>query len=767
MNDLSANSKLDLSTTRQSELLKSLADLIKQRADAEVEIEADFKQRVDDCNSKHSLAYRQLSEEHEEEIEQLNSKYLSRLETARLSFEANSQRANQEREESLEVVQSRHMNAMESADFSVRQAYELAEANFDQDTQLAESVAAQARTTTANTAEQFAWLEDQGQRLLKRRGTRFQPPATSALGKDAAAATLLAEYGESAKAAHEKIQTLSRWGSVKYCDEGWPVIVFFVVLGISSVATGLTLGWSQWQWAAISLGLAAAVSIGSWQILEVIVRRKATGLIGDIQRTLGMASLKLTNAQSMVDIEHKERLRQLQARRDKQESQAAEAYETAKRELDAKLQAETTAINQANLSKLNSLQHTWDQDAEGLRKKFPPLIEQKKEAFDLLVKRMTDERDIVLEKHAKEYNDRWDKLIASWQQGIRSTFAEVDRMNEFCQATFPDWDSVDWQAWEPENRRLPALQFGKFAVDLIGFEGGLSDVDLLRVERETLQLPAVLAFPQSPSLLIEAELEGRDAAVRVIQNTMLRLLTSLPAGKVRFTIIDPTGLGQNFSAFMHLADFDDRLVANRIWTEAQHINQRLADLTEHMENVIQKYLRNEFESIQEYNEKAGEVAEPFQILVVANFPANFSEEAARRLVSIASSGARCGVYTLISADTQMKLPRNFDLADLEANANTLAWYDGRLQWKRPELTRLPIELESPPHDDLRDRDHLCRRSNRPRTRIASKSLLPRCRPHRMNGGLTIAAMRSRCRWDGPAPPSCSTCSWARALRSTC
>ena len=47
-----------------------------------------------------------------------------------------------------------------------------------------------------------------------------------------------------------------------------------------------------------------------------------------------------------------------------------------------------------------------------------------------------------------------------------------------------------------------------------------------------------------------------------------------------------------------------------------------------MENVIQKYLRNEFETIEEYNVHAGEVAEPFRVLVVANFPANFSETAA-------------------------------------------------------------------------------------------------------------------------------------------
>ncbi len=101
----------------------------------------------------------------------------------------------------------------------------------------------------------------------------------------------------------------------------------------------------------------------------------------------------------------------------------------------------------------------------------------------------------------------------------------------------------------------------------------------------------------------------------------------MPPGKVRFTIIDPVGLGENFSAFMHLADFDEQLVASRIWTDTAHIEQRLADLTKHMENVIQVYLRKEFHSIEEYNAFAGEMAEPYRVLVVANFPANFSEAA--------------------------------------------------------------------------------------------------------------------------------------------
>ena len=120
---------------------------------------------------------------------------------------------------------------------------------------------------------------------------------------------------------------------------------------------------------------------------------------------------------------------------------------------------------------------------------------------------------------------------------------------------------------------------------------------------------------------------------------MLRLLTAVPPGKVRLTIVDPVGLGQNFAAFMHLADHDEALVSHRIWTEPVQIEQRLADLTEHIETVIQKYLRNEFPTIDAYNEAAGEVAEAFRVLVVANFPAGFTEAAARRLLSIAASGS--------------------------------------------------------------------------------------------------------------------------------
>ena len=72
--------------------------------------------------------------------------------------------------------------------------------------------------------------------------------------------------------------------------------------------------------------------------------------------------------------------------------------------------------------------------------------------------------------------------------------------------------------------------------------------------------------------------------------------------------------------------------------------------------------------------------------------------------AIAASGAQCGVYTLISTDAKLALPRNFDLADLERSAVTLVWdvEQRRFRWKHPELAALPLALESGTGSELRN-----------------------------------------------------------------
>ena len=175
--------------------------------------------------------------------------------------------------------------------------------------------------------------------------------------------------------------------------------------------------------------------------------------------------------------------------------------------------------------------------------------------------------------------------------------------------------------------------------------------DLMEGVPRSFAFPALRPFPTHANLLIEAPAEARTAALEVLQASMFRLLTSLPPGQVRFTIIDPIGIGRNFGAFMHLADYDAALVTNQVWTDPRQIEERLADLAVHMETVTQKYLRNEYATIEEYNAVAEEVAEPYRVLVVADFPSKFDEKSAARLAAIASGGIPCGVLTLVAADT--------------------------------------------------------------------------------------------------------------------
>jgi energy-coupling factor transporter ATP-binding protein EcfA2 len=84
------------------------------------------------------------------------------------------------------------------------------------------------------------------------------------------------------------------------------------------------------------------------------------------------------------------------------------------------------------------------------------------------------------------------------------------------------------------------------------------------------------------------------------------------------------------------------------------------------------------------------------VLVIANFPANFSEMAAQRLRSIVASGARCGVFVLLSVDMKLPLPRHFNLSDLESNSLVLGWKNGQFLWQHPEYGPLALTLDSPP-----------------------------------------------------------------------
>jgi hypothetical protein len=303
------------------------------------------------------------------------------------------------------------------------------------------------------------------------------------------------------------------------------------------------------------------------------------------------------------------------------------------------------------------------------------------------------------EQQQREFQNR---IVSDWQRGQSEFARALNAAYSTGIELFPAWSRIDSPSWRPGGEIPPGIPVGRCVIDLTRIEGAVADDDRLLLTETEFTVPMIAPFPTSPSVLITTDTPAsRDKASRIMQATILRWLTSLPAGKLRLTILDPAGLGEAFSGFMHLADHDELLINSRIWTEANHIEARLADLTQHMENVLQTYLRNEFATIEAYNEYAGEVAEPYHLLVVAGFPHKFSEMAAKRLASIVQSGPKCGVYTLIQWDQSQPLPHAMRREDLEQNAMILEGRKGVFHLRgQQRLSMWPIEPEAIPAPEV-------------------------------------------------------------------
>ncbi|MEZ6058218.1 MAG: FtsK/SpoIIIE domain-containing protein [Planctomycetaceae bacterium] len=389
----------------------------------------------------------------------------------------------------------------------------------------------------------------------------------------------------------------------------------------------------------------------------------------------------------------------------KQREQSLNRFESEHASLSDRLRSqraeELRNEEQRHKSQRQRISDSRDAELARLDEKFRTHLAEQTASIEAAITEAQHQLETYLSTHERARSEHWHQLKTSWDTGWGEFDSAVRALGESSRSLFAPWEDLRPEQWTPPQGLPPAVRFGGYAVDLEQMAGLISPDMRLAPRTSQVELPALMPFPNEASLLtLFRNSAGRDAAIRMQQTIMLRLLTLFPPGKLRFTIIDPVGLGESHAGFMHLADFDEMLISGRIWTETSQIEARLADLTEHMENVLQKYLRNEFESIEDYNHHAGEVAEPYHFLVISDFPSKFSEIAARRLNSIVMSGPRCGVYTLMSADTSKQLPNNFSLSDLHTQMQTLQWKEGAFHAggidAKGDIARWPIVIDEPP-----------------------------------------------------------------------
>lgn len=687
-------------STREVAVVRDLVMLSADRAGSEAKVASRLARQSESARREYQAGVEGLNQSARLERETTEQEYAA---ARRGAVDAASRQATATREE-FEAYNRKIAAGLEAGKEEAQKARDEARwqalAVYEADTDGAKKQFEELQAALAAEFEVFGPFEPAANALLARHarlasGAPAELSGPAPIPPETSCEQLLASFTDrinAADAAYDALARLTLPKLVGWAAYPWP----WLLLGLALAIPGyMALGWPAGPIAAVVGSLALGLAVRPW--LVGIARRQVERTHPPLARAVAEASAFGKRCREQAVVRYKARREEAERTRE-QRAQAAEE-ELARRleELGRKAEQAARRGEETFPPRLAEIERRRALAVAQAEQDFPPRLAAIETRLDADLKRLDAEYQQLTERIQRDHREAWDAMAAAWADGLARITGEVAAINDTVGRFSFDWANQPPEAWAPQAEVPPALRFGQFPVAMAAIPDGIPRDDRLReMTPASLTMPALLPFPERGSMLIKAVDDGRDRAVEAVKAVMLRYLTSVPPAKVRFTIIDPVGLGRNFAAFMHLADFDEQLVTSRIWTETRHIEQRLADLTEHMENVIQKYLRDEYPTIEEYNAMAGEVAEPFRVVVVANFPANFSEAAARRLISIAAGGARCGVQTLVTVDTRLPMPQGIQLRDLEQHATVLAWNGETFRWQGSDLGTYPLTLDAPP-----------------------------------------------------------------------
>ncbi|MEI8213327.1 MAG: FtsK/SpoIIIE domain-containing protein [Planctomycetota bacterium] len=408
-----------------------------------------------------------------------------------------------------------------------------------------------------------------------------------------------------------------------------------------------------------------------------------------------------------LDKQHQEDAKRLEANHKEILSQLHVEYERQKEEVIRTSKQRRHELSQERVSGLERIDTKAKPKLTELNDSQKKQRVEAKNAFEGRLKRLQS-----------EYEKSQAHSVARWTGGIDRFRDRVQAAREGIQAAYPDWNSSVFEAdaWArspsnvawPIGTILPKFSYPSDHPDAKGLSGLEEKLSLLG------EVPIAFDLIGHGALVLDADAPSQERSHQMMREVLLRAVTSLPAGSLQTTIIDPEGLGKKFTWLMHLADVDPSLVNHRVWTQPIHIADQLALTARHVEDVIQQSLRNRYRNLYEYNLQAGPMAIPYRLIVWSGFPFGLDDHSWQSLCSILSSGGRCGVGVILQLTDHCAWPTFADKRKLEefglhvrftseasstvAGSNSNPKSNSIVRISTPELSEYPISVAEPPDE---------------------------------------------------------------------
>ena len=486
-------------------------------------------------------------------------------------------------------------------------------------------------------------------------------------------------------------------------------VVFFVFWSLGAFAFG-----PQPPWVPIAAGVPVAIVLGFmvYLALHLPLQKKTGRIFPRIERISRVAEQHAKTAKSLATDAAQSALGELVARRDShldaagqwQREQIAEFEKTlANQEADERerLRAKLSEVNEKFIREFEQTHQAMHSRADALAGQ----ITEHLSATDAALQRQRESKSA--HRHAQ-----LQRLAMRLKQGTQRAVGQMIASRETVRWRFPQWSDVDERvhpvlpgidflplgmlvvkdrlqhalrmdaAYEDPRREADSMDVGSImdATDVRSvrrLRNGSAESSRLKFDLADLDVPhavpIVLHRRRHSAVVISAPPARLTEAIEVAHQALWRLLSGVVPGRAKLTLIDPLGRGQHFTGFMALTDHDPSLVSHRVWTTEKKIEERLAEIAHRVEDVLQSSLRDQFQRIEDYNELAGSMAEPYRAIAAVGLPEGLTRDGYKHLRALIESGPRCGVFTILVCDSSkawpvdMPIPSSDRLLHLDVN----------------------------------------------------------------------------------------------------
>ena len=237
----------------------------------------------------------------------------------------------------------------------------------------------------------------------------------------------------------------------------------------------------------------------------------------------------------------------------------------------------------------------------------------------------------------------FDKITDLQKGALREITAAFQKFNDYYLSTFSSFyettvtQSSIWNTMS--NKRIIALPYLLYGYQDLSFP--------LFEESFELQYLQFVPFLNKNNILLHYNNGTSQKAQSVVNGILGRLLAGSQSGNIQILVFDSKDLGGTSNMLKML----DRHVYT-ICARTEDMQTKLSMLDRYVENVVQNLLQGPYTSLASFN-KGKEKQEPYQIVVLKDFPYGISLDMAHTIQRIIANGIRAGVQFVFMVNNDL------------------------------------------------------------------------------------------------------------------